>query len=266
MKALDALRVGIRVLEPGVKLVKKHERGLCTIAIIAGVVSTTYNALTEGPKLMKVLDEIKDEPEMSNVDKVKKVAGATKKTLISAASTIGFAGLAHHTATKHIGEAVDALQAANLLIQQREQATKEVVGVEKAAEINKKAEEKSYQHFISCDGRAHMTGYGTELFQLAWTNQWFYSRLNTIEKQVNDLKSRGDTYISVNSVEDALHIPRTDAGKNVFFWTGHCDLELITEEHRDPDSNERYTVIRFWDDPISSYEIEARTGQKYFDE
>jgi hypothetical protein len=262
MKAMEAVRTGLKLMEPGVRLVKRHERGLCTIGIIAGVIATTINALKDGPKLEKVLEEIKDDPEMSNVDKLKKVGGATKNTLISAGATIGFAGVAHHTATRYIGDAMDTAQVATLALQQHQQATKEVVGPEKAKEIEKKAEEKSYQHFVSCDGRAHMTGYGTELFQLGWTNQWFYSRLNTIEKQLNELKSEGNEYISVNRLERKLGIPESDGGANMFFWVGHNDLELVTSEYRDPDSNERYTVLKFWDDPISAFEIENRTGQR----
>ena len=115
---------------------KINKRLVLSIASIAGTVVTTVLAFKSGTEAERILAECENRDDMTLLEKAKKVAPACVAPAVSLVATLAFEVMAHKSGTSAIVAAgVAGAAAAKKKLGRYIDATKEVVGKEKEAEI-----------------------------------------------------------------------------------------------------------------------------------
>ena len=115
---------------------KTHQETLLTGAIIASTVVAVYSAVKCTPKCMQILDELHDAPAL---EKTKKILPVMAPTIAATGASIGLTVLSHKLTSEKITALASAYSVAKTMKDEYEDKTKEIVGEEKAKEIERAA-------------------------------------------------------------------------------------------------------------------------------
>ena len=262
------------LFKPAVNFVSKHDTGLLTAAIIGSTLASVYFTYKNGPKCRKILEELG--PDAKPMEKVKALAPVAAPTIISATISVGATLAMNQITSKRIEKLASICsvhQIANTLHDEYEKKVKEIVGEEKAEEIqeaaSKEVAKKSFEsHTLSSDGALGSneycpieTGHGNDLFYLEWTDQWFRADIAFVKDIFTALNYQltNELSIGVQELQANLGLPTIPAFKdqvwNIDFGT--IDARYYAEL---TDTDRVYTTIHFHNEPVDRYVGTGRAG------
>lgn len=130
----------------------KHGPQIMAVAGVGCFIGATYCAIKETPAAMAKLDEKKAlDKDMTTLQKLAVVGPEYKKTAACTAAGIIFTGLSWRFEYKYVGTLLAALSTAEKKSDALVEASKQVVGQEKTAEIVGKAKEIEVEEDDDCD-------------------------------------------------------------------------------------------------------------------
>lgn len=262
------------LFKPAVNFVSKHDTGLLTAAIIGSTLASVYFTYKNGPKCRKILEELG--PDAKPMEKVKALAPVAAPTIISATISVGATLAMNQITSKRIEKLASICsvhQIANTLHDEYEKKAKEILGEEKAEEIQEAASKEVAKKSVSnsaylSDGTpgsneycAIETGHGNDLFYLEWTDQWFKADISFVKDTFTALNYQlmNEMQISVPELLINLNLPSIPAFKDQV-WNvdyGTIDARYYAEL---TDTDRSYTIIHFNNEPVNRYVGTGRAG------
>ena len=206
---------------------KKHEGTILTCCTVGSTLAAVYLTFKATPKLMDKLDELKD-TDMTNFEKAKEIAPIIAGPAIATAGAVGFAICNNVRTADKVKNAFNMMSLYKTVDDTRKKYTEEIVGEEKAKEIEQKV-----IHDIPDAAFIH-TGYGEELFYDELTNSWFYSNVHAVNKAITELnKELMYEAVGVEDYVTALGINCPSALKNNY-WNIERDADDRIEVEFEP--------------------------------
>lgn len=150
-----------KLVTAGAKFIKSHDRSILTGLSIAGTVSAVIFAWKARPKCEKVLKELEAEG-ADNLEKAKRLAPILAPTAIATGVSVVCDIAAFKVADDMIGVLTNAYTATCTANEMRKVAEKEIVGEDKAEEIEKTVAKKTVESIP--DEEIETTGHGDVIF------------------------------------------------------------------------------------------------------
>ena len=260
--------------KPVVSFVSKHDTAILTTVSIGSTIASIYFTYKNTPKFKQVLEEL--DPDAKLADKVKALAPVAAPTIISATISIGSTAALNKVMSDRINNLASVCslhQIANTIHDEYEKKAKEILGEEKAEEIqeaaSKEVAKKSFEsHALSSNGSVGSneycpieTGQGNDLFFLEWTEQWFKADIAFVKDTFTALNYQlmNEMQISVPELLTNLKLPSVPAFKDQV-WNvdyGTIDARYYPEL---TDTDRAYTIIHFNNEPVNRYVGTGRAG------
>ena len=258
------------------RIATKHDSLILTAVNMGAVLATAYFALKEGPKAKEILDAKRAEG-ASNLEKGKAVAFSCKKTMMAMAVAWGSAILNKKITGEKIATLSEALLLYKSLSDDTKKATEEVVGKEKAEEIEKAVTRKRVMDRPVVLSEVESTGHGQYIFREPMTGKTFRASKDYIELVVSkyseelgrhfkgihgdpEYRSYADEDFEVSMTDIFSDIGLSHCGfADLFVWRAiDCDgiqLNLNnTFEYEGPDGTlEPGYILDFYSKPILAY-------------
>lgn len=238
---------------------KNHSPELLISAGVIGMVSSTVLAVKATPKAIRLMEDKKSELGVTYLTKKETIEVTWKQYAPSVALTIlSAAGIIVGT-TKNMKRSaalatVYALSENTLREYQRK--TVEVVGKEKAAEIERevaKAHLKDRPVFNQNDSSEYVanTGNGDQLMFDTLSGRYFRSSKNAVDSAVNYINKqlRTESTMSANAFYNELNIPTIGAGNYIGWNIDNNDLEVSYDSDIDK-NGQAYVIISYYNRPI----------------
>lgn len=275
MDFVNALKASSRAATAAPRKVwRKHDSGILTAVTIVSSGLAVYFALKDGPKAKKILDQKREEG-ASNVEKAKAVLPVCGRTMMAIAVAWGSSLLNHKRMTGKVSTLVEALSLARSIQSDRIEAEKEVLGEEKAAEIDKKIDQRRATEKPVVLSEIETTGHGTYIFREPLTGKTircskdyielivgrFSSELYRMHKgiQNGDLDPDAEELeVSMNDIFKALGLSGCEFAE-FLVWPARdfdsIDVNLNeTFEYEGPDGTlEPAYILKFYTRPIIGY-------------
>lgn len=241
---------------------KEHSPEILVSAGIVGMISSTVLAVKATPKAMQLLEDKKADLGVTYLTKKESIQTAWRPYIpsvalgvVSAACIVG--GTATNLKRNTALATVYAISENTLKEYQRK--TVEVVGEEKAREIDKavaKAKVKERPVIIDQNDSEYVTntGEGNTLFYDSLSGRYFRSSTNAVDRAINSINKSMLTehYITVNEFYNELGIPTVGAG-SLIGWVLEKEMADISYDS-DIDSNgQPYVVLEYRNRPVPLY-------------
>lgn len=260
--------------KPLVNFVSKHDTAIFTTVSIGSTLASIYFTYKNTPKFKQVLEELG--PDAKLADKVKALAPVAAPTIVSATISIGSTAALNKVTSDRINNLASVCslhQIANTIHDEYEKKAREILGEEKAEEIqeaaSKEVAKKSFEsHALSSNGSIGSneycpieTGHGNDLFYLEWTDQWFRADIAFVKDIFTALNYQltNELSIGVQELQANLGLPTIPAFKdqvwNIDFGT--IDARYYAEL---TDTDRVYTTIHFHNEPVDRYVGTGRAG------
>lgn len=248
------------VIKAVLSFLKQHKRGLLTGVTIVGEVVAIIEAIKQGPEFKRIMDEYEakkgTEDEMSKGELVKEMAIPALKVAAPAVVSITGAVAGHKIASEAIGSLTSALGVSQAIREEYREATRQIVGDEKAEEI----EDKAIQSRIDSDSKTGQinnviyTGHGMHKFYDAYTGRYFISDANFIESVANNFNNRlkSEMKLSANEFYSDLDLPPVDCGTENGFDIEYGGVGIKITWSND-EGNQPLGIMKFTKAPISMY-------------
>jgi len=246
--------------------ISKHERTILTIITIGAEAMAIYEAIKEGPKFKKILEEKKSEG-AGTFETVKAVAPSAVKIAAPFIVSSGAAILNHKKASDTISSLSSLYTLSKTVHEEYKAANKEAIKEEFGEEAAEKIERKTlgkqaskvYYDTVNDPSQIISTGHGNDLFYDAWSGRFFYSDINYIKSTINDFNHRlmSEMFLTANELYSDLGLGPVGAGKdqgwNVDY--GFADPRFYAEMD---DLDKPYTVMEFANEPAFKYDMKGR--------
>ncbi len=246
--------------------IREHSPEILVSAGVVGMATSTILAVKATPKALKKIEEKKDELDTDYLTK-KEVIQATWKDylpsagigLVSAACIV--LGTSQNVKRNTALATVYALSENTLKEYQRK--TKEVVGEEKAREIDREVaksrakREVNDRPIIVEDNHSEYiihTGLGDTLIYDTFSGRYFRASVNSVDAAVNKInrKLNNEFIMTVNDFYMELNIPTVGAG-NLIGWKSEKD-EMVVSYDSDVDMHGNpYLVLTYVNRPVPIY-------------
>lgn len=246
--------------------VKEHSPEILVSAGVVGMATSTVLAVKATPKALQMIEEKKDELDTDYLTKKEVVQATWKNYLPSAGLGVVSAACIILGTTQNIKRntalaTVYAISENTLKEYQRK--TKEVVGEEKAREIDREVaksrvrrdrgdkpvviEEANSEYIIH-------TGLGNTLIYDSFSGRYFRASVNSVDAAVNKInkKLNNEFIMTVNDFYMELNIPQVGAG-NLIGWKSEKDqMEVSYDSDVDMNGNP-YLILTYVNRPVPIY-------------
>ena len=232
-----------------------HSETILAGVSIAGTVAAVFFALKDGPKCARILDEMSEDEEVTNIEKAGAIGKTMWRTGMALAVSVGATLLNRKLTLGKIAGLTETCLVLRDLNKEREEHTERVVGKEKADEIRQSMAKEQYDKLR--DDEIIETGHGNKLFYDEWSRTWFRSDANFLQKKgleaINLIKNCDDT-LMVNEFYISIGLPSV-RGQRMMGWhpehfTCHSDeMFLYFTGGWDDNKGEPYAIMKFLDDP-----------------
>lgn len=211
----------------GLAFARKHEGTILTVCSMASTVAAVYFAMRDSDKIAVALDEIRNDHEMSKIDKAKTLLKPSARVLVSTGASLGFQLANHKFASNTISSLTNAVTMYKTLNDEKEKAIEKVVGTEKAEEIHEEASRTNaaerYEETTSEKRVIQQTGKGNDLFYDEYLDIFFYSDINFVKARINDMNEQINSSIPITVGEYAynLNLKAKPYGKDLVWDLGN---------------------------------------------
>ena len=237
----------------GLAFARKHEGTILTVCSMASTVAAVYFAMKDSDKIAAALDKIRNDEEMTKVEKAKTLLKPTARVLVSTGASLGFQLANHKFASNTISSLTNAVTMYKTLndekdkaIERKEEAIENVVGKEKAEEINRNAAERHAEQTYSMFDleSAEVTGHGNDLLYFEHFDTFFYGSYNHVESCVNaaNRKLNSGCPVTVNELFSDIGLKMKPAYSSIG-WKEYDDCIEITPIGDVNSANKPYVTI-----------------------
>lgn len=211
------------------KFLKRNSRTILTMAAVGGTLTTAYMASRDTYKSKELIDDYKDQyqrGDISGIQFIGKVAPCYIPTAMAATATVTAIVGAHTASSGKIAAMSSAYSMAQEAASIYRQKVKEVVGEEKAREIESAIHADQIER-ASKESSTVVVGTGEVLFMDAFTGRLFPSTMNIVEKARNDVNYEliNEMYVSLNEFYSKIGLDHVSSGDNIG-WNNDHQLEL----------------------------------------
>lgn len=247
------------VLSKTFDFMKERSPELLISAGVVGMATSTVLAVKATPKAMDLIEDKKSELGVTYLTKKEVVEATWKQYIPSAGMGVVSAVCIVLGTTKNVRRntalaTVYAISENTLKEYQRK--TKEIVGEEKAREIDREvAKARVIQRPSVIETRdseyIHSTGNGDTLIYDSLSGRYFRSSVNAVERAVNALnKNLLDDYTaSLNEFYNELDIPTIGAGNLIGWRSDKEQLEITWDSDVDKVGNP-YLILTYYNRPV----------------
>ncbi len=248
------------------KFWKAHDSGILTgVTIVATGLAVVF-ALQDGPKCERILREKKEEG-ASNLEKAKAVLPVAGRTMMAVAVAWGATLLNHKRTGDKIAALVEAVQISRSLQEETRKKTVEVVGEEKAEEIDREVKRERAASKPVIMSEVEETGHGNFIFREPMTGKTFRASKDYIMLVMEKWNARLEHAYSDHN--DEYEVTMTDIFMSIglskcgfadlFAWSAR-DVDRIdvnlnnTFEYEAPDGSlEPGYIMDFYTKPTLGY-------------
>ena len=244
----------------------KRERVILTIITIGAEALAIYEAVKEGPKFKKILEEKKEEG-AGKLETAKAVAIPAIKIGAPFIISSGAAILNHKKASDTISSITSLYTLSKTVHEEYKAANKEAIKEEFGEEAAEKIERKTlgkksskvYYDTVNDPSQIIATGHGNDLFYDDWSGRFFYSDINYIKSTVNDFNHQlmNEMWMSANELYSNLGLGGVGAGKDMG-WNADYGFVDVTYHAEMDDLDRPYTVMTFRNEPAFKYDSKVR--------
>jgi len=237
----------------GLAFARKHEGTILTVCSMASTVAAVYFALKDSDKIAAALDEIRENEEMTKIEKATTLMKPAARVVVATGASLGFQVANHRFASNTISSLTNAVTMYKTLneekdkaIERKDEAIENVVGKETAEEINRKAAESHAAEAYSMFDleRAEVTGHGNDLIYFEHFETFFYGSYNHVESCVNaaNRKLNAGSPVTVNELFDDIGLKRKPC-YDALGWKEYDDCIEISPVGDVDSSNKPYVTI-----------------------
>lgn len=264
-KLLSYGAIGMRNL---VDILDKNKTKIALTAAIVGVPTTGYLSFTAGLKASDILREKREDLEMTDPDDkdtkrqvimetVKEMAPIVTPPVISAIVTEVAIISGHKFALAAQAGLSAACKMAEDALDDYKKQTREVVGDEKADEIDRSVAEKRFTDCMNAPDGGYIieTGFGDQLFQDFTTGLIYRSSINAHDKNINILNREllDGRYVTFGEYLDINHLPSYIGCAEELGWNADWGMVEPIYEPIALSSDETAFSVRFRVGPKAMY-------------
>lgn len=249
-----------------VGFVKEHSPEILVSAGVVGMATSTVLAVRATPKALQKIEEKKEELDTDYLTKKELIQTTWKDYLPSAGIGLVSAacivlGTSQNVKRNTALATVYAISENTLKEYQRK--TKEVVGEEKAKEIDREVAKSRARRSLSErpvvveDNSSEYiiyTGLGNTLIYDTFSGRWFRASVNSVDAAVNKInkKLNNEFIMTVNDFFMELNIPVVGAG-NLIGWKSDKDEMVVSYDSDVNKMGEPYLILTYTNRPEPIY-------------
>lgn len=262
---------------PLIRLWDKHDSTILTATTIIATGAAVAFALRDGPKCQQILKQKKEEG-ATNLETAKAILPVAGRTMMAVAVAWGSAMLNHKRTGEKIVRLAEALMVTKSISEDTRKATVEVVGEEKAGEIDRKV---AYNRTVSApvaSSEIETTGHGNYIFREPMTGKTFRASKDFVERIVDNWSNEirrardlnDDEYeVSMNDIFEDFGLSKCGFG-DMFTWrttdTDEIRVNLNnTFEYQGPDGTiEPGYILDFYTKPVMGYTMYTTPRSRFY--